>query len=241
MEGVCKMKIIKQHKAFFITSLIVFSGLLIALVYSQMNTKSQVLNVYVSGDQAMVTDLESLVSNASIVVRGQYVDHNGTWNAARNSAEPSKEASDQFVEAHLFTFEVDEVLKGNVSESTIEISHHYADAFPIYNEDGTEYIETVALKNPLYTEPHFESDVFLFIQPLGRSNVYYGAYDPFIVEVADNDQLRILSPLVENENINTEQSFDLSNGSTVTVSQSDDLIEDFVEDKTVEDIYSLID
>ncbi|TKI99165.1 cardiolipin synthase, partial [Bacillus cereus] len=68
--------------------------------------------VILSKDFPATSDLNQMINEADLVVIGEYEGLDSKWNMARNPSNPSEEDKENYVEGHLYNFNISETIKG---------------------------------------------------------------------------------------------------------------------------------
>ncbi|UYX53654.1 hypothetical protein M3Y14_05785 [Bacillus thuringiensis] len=79
--------------------------------------------ILIAKDFPSTSRLEDMVKEADVVAIGNYDGLDSTWNMARNPQDISQEDQENYVEGHLYNFNVKEVLKGDPLQDRMKINY----------------------------------------------------------------------------------------------------------------------
>ncbi len=166
-------------------------GLLIftAIIFKHMNNYNLVVldtnvKTVTIQDYPIALELETLVVESDVIVVGHFEDFIESWNMARNPKDISKSDDKMYVEGRLFSFVVDEYLKGEGDENIrVNLRYKYQD-----------------IVDEMYIEPIPNEKIMLFLSKDKVFNNYYGTMQPFTFRVVE-DTLEVKTNLkaVEDE------------------------------------------
>lgn len=142
--------------------------------------------LHISYDAPSYRSLGDLTANAEYIVVGTYTSFEGTWNMSRDPEDISREAIDSYVEGRLYHFQVSSILKGELSDSQIQVNLRYGEQIPF--ED-----DSVFVADPTYIEPTLDQTYILFLTR-ERSQAfdgYYGTGCPFAIKLEDNGSAQL--------------------------------------------------
>ena len=155
--------------------LIIFVFVICQTVFTEPKIQ-EITGFHTSYDYAATESLSGMFDYADYIVIGEYTGFDSTWNMARDNDDVSKEASDLYVEGHLYNFSVDEVLKGDIPEESILINHEYSTKRKVIESNEvikegsvvkkatkTNAIEFTVLSER-FIEPEISSKYILFYQ-----------------------------------------------------------------------------
>lgn len=143
-------------------------------------------------DFAMAGSVTSMAEQSTYIVLGTYTELDSKWNMMRDPNDPTKEASENYVEGHLYKFSVEEVLKGSLSESEILVNLEYSETFTftesdkktengVITQEATWSVDhKVNIINDLYVAPEIGTRYILF---LDKDMYYYGSCEPFMIKL----------------------------------------------------------
>jgi hypothetical protein len=202
------------------------------------NTIQQKTHFSIHRDYPIANELSEMVNSSELIVVGRYTGFDSIWNMARNPGNIYEEDTERYVEGHLYSFEIDEILKGNTEKDEILINHKYSELIKttesnaVINEQGiiiseaTEINEiSFTLTNKLYIEPEIGATYILFLLYDGNFDDYYGAVEPFIIKVSD-EIVYLQSNLLDSEGEVEEEVMIDGTDRTMVVSQYGDHIDD---------------
>lgn len=160
------------------------------------------------------TDIEDIINESSLIVKGRYTNLIGTENMFRNPENLSEGDTDQYVEGRIYQFDISEVLHGAVSEESIPVIMHYSEEVNV-EVDERRISEVVEVINPLFVEPEFEQEYVLFLNYSNDVDSFFGPIEPYAVLV-NEDNIDNISPLF-NEPENAVQPFQTDEGDIIEV------------------------
>jgi len=156
--------------------------------------------VILSKDFPLTSYLNEMIEEADIIVIGEYTSFDSTWNMARNPDNLMENDSENYVEGHLFNFNISQLLKGSINKETIKVNHRFSETIKIEDSDaiiapdGTIQkeatyvnVEEVTNKDPLYIEPMIGENYMLFLKKDDVFGTYYGAIEPFSIKFNEDD------------------------------------------------------
>lgn len=138
------------------------------------------LTVY--NDIPSYSSITELVDHADYIVVGEYTSYDAAWNMARNPEDASEENENVYIEGHLYTFQIEFVLNGDIDEDEIIVNLRYADRFGL-NED-----DTVLVPDLNYVEPELGTTYVLFLEKEESEDYqgYYGIGTPFAIKLGED-------------------------------------------------------
>ncbi len=241
------MKHRSRIRFFFMISLLVLSVV-------GCKKKPEIPTMQISMDYPATESLEEMAEAASCIIKGTYNGEYSIWNMARDPMDPSKEDPKLYYEGRLYTFHVEEVIKGDVAESEIQVNHSYAhnetytesdavvDELGIVQKEATWSKEhTLLIKDPLFTEPQKDTEYILFLIKSDDFDHYYGAIEPFMIRL-DQGKAVLQTNLTREKNI-SEETITTEDGFTIRVIQDGggglkDTITGLTEEELEERIFS---
>lgn len=181
----------------------------VSSVESLPEPAQSITKIYQSYDYPVATNLEGMISNADYVVVGKYTGFDSTWNMSRNPNNPAEADDDNYTEGRLYCFEIEEVLLGEIEEEEILVNQKYSNTVSITESNAVlnqagEIIQPatesqtfdVVVHYPLYIEPELNTTYVLFLHKNTSADNYYGACEPFIVQVNSNETVELKSNLI---------------------------------------------
>jgi hypothetical protein len=162
-----------------------------------------------SSDYPTAEELNEMVNSAEVVVVGEYMGFDSSWNMARNPNNISDEDEERYVEGRLYSFNVEDVLKGNLADETVLVNHKYSEtrkmteSNAVINAEGIIVTEATVtneisftLIDALYIEPEIGVKYVLFLAKDNNFGNYYGSVEPFIIKISDDNIAYIQSNLI---------------------------------------------
>lgn len=168
-------------------------------------------------DYAIAGSVTSMAEQSTYIVVGTYTALDSKWNMMRNPDDPTKEASEDYSEGHLYKFSVEEVLKGSLSESEILVNHEYSETFTftesnqkvengVITQEATWSVDhKVNIISDLYIAPEIGSSYILF---LDKDMYYYGSCEPFMIKL-NGDTAELCSNIFVDEEASADNSSNL--------------------------------
>lgn len=143
--------------------------------------------LHLSYDAPSYRSLEDLTANAEYIVTGTYTSFDGTWNMSRDPSDISREAADSYVEGRLYTFQVDSVIKGALSESRIQINLRHGEQVTFEEDD-------LFVTDPKYVEPELGQTYLLFLSKEHSQAFegYYGTAYPFAIRLEPDGMAQLV-------------------------------------------------
>lgn len=132
--------------------------------------------IHYSSDVLVANSLEDMIEKASCIVVGKYEELEEKINSARHPDDPKKEDPDNYQETHVYTFSINESIKGDISENTIRVNKAYQ--FNISDPQTDDLL----VRSPDYYEPDFGKTYMLFLEKIPSSNSYSGSFINYEVE-----------------------------------------------------------
>ncbi len=125
-------------------------------------------------------NLKSMVSQSEVIIVGSYQKYEYSFNGSRNVKDPSKESNRNYSEVRVYSFKVDTVLKGKISNKMIDVGMHYQSSEnQLLDKNGKKM--KLEFKDPLYIEPTFNRKQVLFLRYLSQCKPYAnGEYKPYV-------------------------------------------------------------
>lgn len=144
-----------------------------------------------SADFPLTEDFSEMVNQSELVVIGQYEKFDSTWNMARDINDISKPDSNHYIEGRIYKFKVDKVLQGLTEDDSIDVNLRYSEDIEYLMEDGKAI--NLENKNPLFIEPEIGKKYMLFLK---KGTYYYGALEPFQIQIDENNKAILKSNLI---------------------------------------------
>lgn len=199
----------KAKKSAIVISLAVVLGL---GGFLTLNAQSQFLSdeekgpqhIVLSKDYPSTSNLNDMINEADVIVIGQYTGLDSKWNMARNPNNPSEEDTENYVEGHLFNFNISETVKGTTDSEEIKVNHRYAETVElevsdqvvspkgIITKEATNVeIKDIVNQDPLYIEPRNGEKYMLFLKENKEIGNYFGAIEPFSIIIDENNKAEL--------------------------------------------------
>lgn len=215
------------------------------------NAIAEITAISMSYDYPVATNLSQMTDEADLIVIGKYVGLDSIWNMARDPDNVKNEDSENYVEGQLYSFVIDDVLKGDTVTDTILVNHRYSETVKSIesnakiNEEGiivkaaTKSNEiTLKVLDPLFIEPDLNSTYILFLLKDQDFGNYYGAIEPFVIKITD--EIAVLQSNLIDKADNFVQPIDIDGSRTVEVIIDGVSIDDTISGKSFEDIKKAI-
>lgn len=186
-----------MKKKYFPLFLLVALALFGLVGYNTENNKVD-HTLFVGGDYMTGNSLDNLVDNSTLIVVGEYLDLEETWNMSRDRENPELESTEHYYEGHLYNFRIDEIVYGTNSENEILVNLAYKEAHK-FEENGNEV--NFEMIDPYYVEPEQGVKYMLFLNKDEMFGNYYGAIEPFQVKIDGNEQVHLISNQVLSDNL----------------------------------------
>ncbi|HDR7686514.1 cardiolipin synthase [Bacillus toyonensis] len=187
--------------------------------------------ILITKDFPSTSRLEDMVKEADVVAIGNYDGFDSIWNMARNPQDISQEDQENYVEGHLYNFNVKEVLKGDPLQNRMKINYRYAEKIEIDDSNAK-----VVNEDPLYIKLEIGKKYMLFLKKDENMNHYFGAIEPFAIMFDENDIAYLQSNLlhVDEERLSVKKKQDHQ---TYTLkNQVDSKITDTISNKNIGEI-----
>ena len=196
-----------------------------------------------SKDYPHADSVTSMTEQATYVVIGTYTEFIKSWNMYGDS-------DDSYAEGRLYSFAVEEVLKGSVEEKEILVNQQYLETLSyvesdekiengIITEEATWSVEhKIDYNNPMYIEPELGSRYVLF---LDKNTYYYGSSEPFMIKL-DGESAQLCSNIYTSsggEGGLTSETYTV-NGREIVLYSTALTGEDFVEGSSADDVLNEI-
>lgn len=133
----------------------------ISLIFLQGCGNNKVHQMVESSDEMIIKELEYIIDDSEVVVKGHFGKYIGKENMVRQSQNPEIPDEDIYIEGHIYDFHIEEVYKGNV-DNLIKIIIPYASEISIYNKIG-RHIGNVMNEDTEYQKPDPEQSNILFL------------------------------------------------------------------------------
>lgn len=206
-------------------------------------------------DYPMADSVTSMTEQSTYVVIATCTGFVETWNMMRNPNDPTQESDDLYAEGHIYSFSVEEVLKGTVETETILVNQEYYETRSYfeddreYNEEG-EVIKEATWRvehkldcyNDKYIEPEIGTRYILF---LDKGINYYGACEPFLIKL-DGDSVELCSNIYTAETLDEVETNMVTeertcyDGRDILFYESEFIGYDFVHDMTKDAVFEEI-
>ncbi|PEX81521.1 cardiolipin synthase [Bacillus cereus] len=193
--------------------------------------ESEDKTILIAKDFPSTSRLEDMVKEADVVAIGNYDGFDSTWNMARNPQDISQEDRENYVEGHLYNFNVKEVLKGDPLQDRMKINYRYAEQIEIDDSNSK-----VVNEDPLYIKPEIGKKYMLFLKKDENMNHYFGAIEPFSIMFDENDIAYLQSNLVhvDEERLSVKKKQD--NQTYILKNQVDHKISDTISNKKIDEL-----
>jgi hypothetical protein len=192
----------KKRIGIFLIVLVLICGIASIITTSVGNNDlkiQQISSLLTSRSYPTTEELSVMVSTAEVVVLGEYVGFDSHWNMARSPDNIFEKDNEYYSEGHLYSFTVDNVLKGALSDSVVLINHRYSElkkvteSNAIVNSEGIIVVAATktndisfALIDALYIAPEVGAKYILFLTKDNTFGNYYGSIEPFAIKMIDN-------------------------------------------------------
>ena len=201
-------------------------------------------------DYPITSDPAQLYAQATAVVIGSYGPLEETWNMSRDPEDPSKESKTDYFAGRIYSFSVEQVIKGELEpgEIRINIPHErriQGEMLHTIGPDG-EVIQNTT-PDPysfnyiweFYMEPTPGETCLLFLNADGERELYFPAVEPFTITIDAENRLTLRSNLLlpeEERRERLEIPFQTENGQPMIYQIAADEIEDRVSGMTLEEL-----
>ena len=228
--------------------LILFLNLCGCAKSAQSNENTQYIGIHT--DYPVVTSLEDMRKVSTYILVGHFNGEYETWNMARNPENLSEEDEKNRVEGRLYQFEVEKVLRGDVTEKTVDVNFTYSKAVESIvsnaeiDEEGNITKEATESKtynytvqDPLFIEPSTTDTYILFLLKNSQQNNYYGAIEPFRIRL-EGDKAVLETNLTSGKT--AQETVTMEDGQVFVVNMDVPTIEDFISGQNAEEIMDLL-
>ena len=215
---------------------------------AQSNENTQYIGIHT--DYPVATSLEDMQRASTYILVGHFNGEYETWNMARNPENLSEEDEKNRVEGRLYQFEVEEVLRGDVTEETVAVNLTYSKAIESIvsnaeiDEEGNITKEATESKtynytvqDPLFIEPSTSDTYILFLLKNSQQNNFYGAIEPFRIRL-EGDKAVLETNLTSGKA--AQETVTMEDGQVFVVNMDVPAIEDFIKNETAETIKKLL-
>ncbi|SDY04025.1 hypothetical protein SAMN05421736_101207 [Evansella caseinilytica] len=205
------------------------------------NNEEQSIEVKVFYDYPVAENLEAMATEADVVVRGTFSRFKETWNMARHPVDISEPDRENYVEGHLYEFDVDEVILGQIDNKQMTVNYRYSELIQV--ENSKEDLFDITVEDPRYIKPELNTEYILFLNYDDDFDNYYGAIEPFQLQMTKDSQVELITKLTSNELQIAESAnntFTLDDGTIVHVDSELDRIDDHITGLKFEDIITKI-
>lgn len=167
----------------------------IGIFSRQPKTNKSNYEQVINNDYEVAKNLEQLKEVSDIIVKGKYVEFIDTWNMSRDPIDIQKEDSEYYIEGKNYSFQIEEVLKGNPESDSIIVSIESATKNSIdlrENDNDQPDIHYYMYNNPRFIEPDIGADYILFLDynnSIENFDYYYRAIEPFAIKIENNETI----------------------------------------------------
>ena len=217
------------------------------------NTIGKRPDIIMGYDIAVATDLSQMIEKSAFIVIGKYKAFSSSWNMARNPDDISQEDSENYTEGLLYTFIIDEVLKGELNERDILVNHRYSEIVSVLESDAVtddrgvivkeatiENVVSFTLHDPLYISPVLDAPYILFLDRDANSGYFHGPIEPFSIRITSDNNAVLESNLIDSEGY-FEETISVGDAQSFSVYISKGVaIEDNISTMSPEDIVQQI-
>lgn len=189
----------KTFKKAIVIVIIIFTCFLLAGIsiyfYITLNQteKNEAMEI---SDIETASNLKNMVKSADVIVVGQYKGLYSTINLARDEQDRSKESTEEYLGGKVYSFHVDQTLKGELKDNSIHIVHRYSNQFEIEETLGHEDKE-VEQADPTYIKPSMGKTYIAFIKQPEVEDFYEQSVEPYLIKVDTDEQVEIKSQIKE--------------------------------------------
>jgi len=239
----------KKSTYLFAPALILLALIIIAVTGIRSAPET---TMYLGYDYPVAAELSEMIQASEVIVVGRYGELASTWNMARNPNNMKEEDPDNYTEGRLYRFTVKDVLKGELENLEILVNHRYAErhTFIESNAEVNQAGEitkqatksekvSFAVQDPLYIEPEIDDTYILFLKRDSVFENYYGAIEPFSIQVLADHSVRLQSNLINNAG-GFEETIVAENGQRINVHLNGVFLEDKVSGCSFESIIEQI-
>lgn len=210
-------------------------AVLVSILMRKKETPEYAWSMDVACDYSVALSLEEMLEEADYVVAGSYKEFDSSWNMARDPENVRLEDAEYDIEGHLYRFEVEEVLKGDMAEGDILVNHKYSSVFPVRSAKTNEEGE-VEVRNPLYIEPELGGRYLLFLSYNADFDHYYGLVEPFSVKCMEDGTAKLQSNLIGQTEAFTQDGL-FNNEERIQIRVEAMTIEDTISGQSLEELY----
>lgn len=131
-------------------------------------------------------NVEEMTQASDIVVVGEYITFDSTWNMARDGSNYKKEDEENYLEGRIYRFKILEVLKGDITDASIQVNHRSSE---MVTKDKMDKLEPY----PLFIEPELGRKSILFLKKEKNFQIYYNAIEPTMITFDEKDKAVVQS------------------------------------------------
>lgn len=213
------------------------------------NVDKEPQNIVLSKDFPSTSDLNDMINEADVIVIGHYTGLDSKWNMARNPNNPSEEDKENYVEGHLYNFNISDTIKGAIDSKQIKVNHRFAETIKLEVSDEVVSpegiitkkatnveIKEIVNKDPLYIEPKNGKKYMLFLKENKVIGNYFGAIEPFSIIIDKNNKAVLQTNIetIDEDSLTTETVF--AGETFIVKNEIHETITDTISGKSLEEL-----
>lgn len=216
---------------------------------NNLNNNNNGKEVILSKDYPSTSDLNKMITEADVVVIGEYESFDSKWNMARNPNNIMEEDLENYVEGHLYNFNISELIKGTTNSDKIKINHRFAETITLEESDAvigsngiikkeaTKVInKEIENRDPLYIEPTLGNKYMIFLKKDKTFENYYGAIEPFEIMFDENNTAKLQTNIKNINEDNLISEIKVGEKTFVVKNEIHETITDTISGKSLEEL-----
>lgn len=152
-----------------------------------------IANISIGEDMNVAADMDEMVKNASFIVVSSYQKQTKTINSARDPKNVSNPDPHNYHETRLYSFQVEQVLKGPFTDKTIEVGKLYKKTYKELTDEHGKPVH-FQIVNSTFIKPDFGKKYVLFLDKVEFNDTYKGAFANFELLIQPGQTLEMKKP-----------------------------------------------
>lgn len=196
----------------------------------------EVVDVDIINEREIYENIEQMARESELVVVGHFEEKIDELNLYRDATNIVNESKDEYAEAYVYPFVVDDIIAGTIDEETLHVALSYSEELEYTDKNGKK--RNITFIDELYKEPAFNERYVLFLTENKTLETYFVPFHPYRLLIKADDSVEVDSVLVskqknkwENEVVRLEETKE-----ELHIRQHNDEISDFISGEKLTEI-----
>ena len=178
-------------KKFFVLLLTSFFVFLLGCTATEESKR-----IEVGTDYNVAENLSQMANDAEMIVIGTFQKYNHSYNAERNPKNEDEESTEAYSETKVYDFAIEETIKGDESETSIQVSIPYTKELTgVRDEKGNQL--RFRVPSPAHVQPTIGKKYVLFLMKNKITGIYSAPFFPYMIEIKSDNKMALQKPKEE--------------------------------------------